>query len=50
MTNAKMKVLLNKAAETARSMAGLVSNPDTKKRLQSKADKLAQRIKELPCE
>lgn len=50
MTNERMKVLLSKAAETAKSMAGLVSNPDTKKRLLTKANKLAQRVKELPCE
>ncbi|WP_193754025.1 hypothetical protein [Pseudomonas mediterranea] len=50
MTNARMKVLLEKAAETATHLAALVKNPDTKKRLEKKANKLTQQIKELSCE
>lgn len=50
MTTERMKVLLTKAAETAKTMAGLVSNPDTRKRLEAKADKLAKRAENLTCE
>lgn len=50
MTNAKMKVLLSKAVETATRMAALVSNPDTRKRLEKKAAELAKRAEALPCE
>lgn len=50
MTNARMKVLLEKAAETATQMAELVKNPTSRKRLVAKAQKLADRAKELPCE
>ena len=50
MTNERMKTLLVKAAETAKHLAGLVSNPDTRKRLETKAAKLTQRAENLKCE
>jgi hypothetical protein len=50
MKAARLRIGLVKAAETARSLAGLVKNHDARTRLLDKAERLAQRAKELPCE
>lgn len=45
--NARLRILLGKAAETAGALAGIVKNPEHRARLQQKAEKIRRRVAEL---
>ena len=50
MKKARLRAGLMKAADTATQLAGLVKSPADRERLKAKAERLAKRAGELPCE